>query len=75
MDSLLNLQPVKSENDMENLRFLYDKVMSHIRALEALKVETSTYSQLLVLTKKVLMTEMSKSMKEKLGILRTCCRF
>ena len=70
MDSLVNLQPVKTENDIKSLRFLYDKVMSHIRALEALKVETSIYSQLLVsvLTKKipqVLMIEMSKSMKEK----------
>ena len=67
MDSLVNLQPVKSENGIKSLRFLYDKVMSHIRALEA-----STYSQLLVsmLTKKipqVLMIEMSKSMKKILG--------
>ena len=61
---------MKSENDIKSLRFLYDKVMPHIRALEALKVETSTYSQLLtsMLTKKipqVLLIEMSKSMKEK----------
>ena len=70
MDSLVNLQPVKSENDIKGLRFLDGKVMSHIRALEALKVETSTCSQLLVsmLTKtipQVLMIEVSKSMKEK----------
>ena len=30
MDSLVNLQPVKSENDIKGLRFLYDKIMSHI---------------------------------------------
>ena len=70
MDSLENLQPVKSENDINGLRFLYDKIMSHIRALQALNIEPNTYSQLLVsmLTKKVphvLMVEMSKSMKEK----------
>ena len=36
MDSLVNLQPVKPENDIKSLRFLYDKIMSHIRALQAL---------------------------------------
>ena len=37
MDSLVNIQPVKSEND---------KIMSHIRTLQALNIEVKTYSQL-----------------------------
>ena len=70
MDSLVNLQSVKSENDSRSLCFLYDKIMSHIRALQVLNIEPKTNSHLLVsmLTSKiphVLMIEMSRSMKEK----------
>ena len=73
MDSLVNLQSVRSENDIKGIRFLFDKVQSHVRALEALDVEKETYSQLLapMLTKKIphsLMIHMSKQMKKKLGI-------
>ena len=70
MDSLVNLQPVRNENDVKGVRFLFDKVQSHVRALEALDVPKETYSQLLVpmLTKKIphsLMIDMSKQMKKK----------
>ena len=70
MDSLVNLQPVKFENDIQSLCFLYDKIMPHIRALQALNIEPNNYSQLLVsiLTKKiphVFMVEISKSMNKK----------
>ena len=34
MDSLVNLQSVKSKNDFKSLRFLYDKIMPHKRALQ-----------------------------------------
>ena len=56
------------------------RIMSHIRALQALNIELKTYSQLLVsmLTKKiphVLMAEISKSMNEKNEILIPCYRF
>ena len=70
MDSLVNLQPVRNENDVKGVRFLFDKVQSHVRALEALDVPKETYSQLLVpmLTKKIphsLLIDMSKQMKTK----------
>ena len=76
MDSLVNLQPVRSENDIKGIRFLFDKVQSHLRVLEALDVQKETYSQLLVpvLTKKIphsLMIDMSKQMEKKTWDLET----
>ena len=70
MDSLVNLQPVSNKNDSKGVRFLFDKVQSHVRALEALDVPKETYSWLLVpmLTKKIphsLMIGMSKQVKKK----------
>ena len=81
MDSLVNLQPVRNEDDVIGMRFLFDKVQSHVRALEALDVPKETYSQLLVpmLTKKIphsLMIHMSKHMnKKKLGFRNTANNF
>ena len=76
MDSLVNLQPVRSENDTKGIRFLFDKVQSHVRASEALDVQKETYSQLLVpmLTKKIphsLMIDMSKQMEKRTWDLET----
>ena len=73
MDSLVNLQPIRNENNVKSMRFLFDKVQSHVRALEALDVPKETCSQLLVpvLTKKIphsLTIDMSKQMNKKIGI-------
>ncbi|XP_020893196.1 uncharacterized protein LOC110232357 [Exaiptasia diaphana] len=48
MDGLLNAAPVFSDKDMARLRTFCDLVETHFRGLEALKMDSSTYSCIVV---------------------------
>ena len=48
MKKLVSIPRVKKPNDVLNLRKLLDQVESSVRNLKSLKVETSSYGQLLV---------------------------
>ena len=48
MDSLINLPTVRSCNETQNLRKLYDLVESNLRSLESLGIDNESYGCLLV---------------------------
>ncbi|GFR10864.1 integrase catalytic domain-containing protein [Trichonephila clavata] len=47
LGSLLNITPIKTSNDLNALRTMYDKIETQIRNLESLSVDTKTYANLL----------------------------
>ena len=58
MDSLLKMKKVKNMENLNGLRILYTDVKNCVRNLKTLKVETSTYSCLLIpILKKKLLDE------------------
>ncbi|KFM63037.1 hypothetical protein X975_02648, partial [Stegodyphus mimosarum] len=48
INKILNLEPVKSSNNIRGLRNLYDKCEIHIRNLKSMGVTTGTYGHLLL---------------------------
>ena len=48
MESLVKIAAVTSDSNLKCLRELYDQVEAHVRALQALEVESGSYGKLLV---------------------------
>ena len=49
MESLVKIAAVTSGSNLKRLRELYDQVEAHVRALQALGVESGSYGKLLIL--------------------------
>ena len=47
METLLNAEPVTSDQSLKELRHLYDKTESHLRSLKSLGVEPTSYGAML----------------------------
>ena len=47
METLLNVEAVTSDNNLKELRHLYDTIESHIRSLKSLGVESASYGAML----------------------------
>lgn len=47
MESLLNVRPVRSSDDVRELRRLHDRIQAHLRGLKALGVNEDSYCSLL----------------------------
>ncbi|GFQ92086.1 reverse transcriptase domain-containing protein [Trichonephila clavata] len=47
LGSLLNITPIKTSNDLNALRTMYDKIETRFRNLESLSVDRKTYANLL----------------------------
>jgi len=48
MEGLVKVAPVTVDNDLKRLRFLYDRVQGHVRALQGLGIQCESYGKLLV---------------------------
>ena len=48
MESLVKIAAVTSDSNLKRLRELYDQVEAHVRALQALGVESGSYGKLLI---------------------------
>ena len=60
MEGLVKVATVAVDNDLKRLRFLYDRVEAHVRALQALRIQCESYGKLLV---PLLMEKLSPSMR------------
>ena len=48
MESLVKIAALTSDSNLKRLRELYDQVEAHVRALQALGVESGSYGKLLI---------------------------
>ena len=60
MEGLVKVAAVTVDNDLKRLRFLYDRVEAHVRALQALGIQCESYGKLLV---PLLMEKLPPSMR------------
>ena len=61
MEGLVKVAAVTVDNDLKRLRFLYDRVEAHVRALQALGIQCESYGKLLV---PLLMEKLPPSMRQ-----------
>jgi len=47
MEGLVKVAPVTVDNDLKRLRFLYDRVEAHVRALQTLGIQCESYGETL----------------------------
>ena len=60
MEGLVKVAAVTVDNNLKRLRFLYDRVEAHVRALQALGIQCESYGKILVL---LLMEKQPPSMR------------
>ena len=60
MEGLVKLAAVTVDNDLKRLRFLYDRIEAHVRALQALGIDSGSYGKLLI---PLLMEKLPSSMR------------